>query len=110
MAVYGAHERFIAASLENPLESIPTRPPSDLVRQVGERRAYVSLEPQAGGEYLIRTAAPFTESLTHGDDRYLVVIYEVPTQLPVLPEAVLFFYSQGGHLAARRLPLKSSFR
>jgi len=28
MAVYGAHERIIAASLENPLESIPTRPPS----------------------------------------------------------------------------------
>ena len=110
MAVYGAHERIIAASLENPLESIPTRPPSDLVRQVGERRAYVSLEPQAGGEYLIRTAAPFTESLTRGDDRYLVAIYEVPTQLAALSEAVQHAYSQYGELAALREPLKSSFR
>ena len=110
MAVYGAHERIIAASLENPLESIPTRPPSDLVRQVGERRAYVSLEPQAGGEYLIRTAAPFTESLTRGDDRYLVAIYAVPTQLAALSEAVQHAYSQYGELAALREPLKSSFR
>src|ERR1700681_3141223 len=62
MAVFGARERIIAASLENPLESLPSRSPPDLLRQVGERRAYVSLEPQAGGEYLIRTAAAFTDS------------------------------------------------
>jgi len=80
------------------------------VRQVGERRAYVSLEPQAGGEYLIRTAGPFTESLTRGDDRYLVAIYEVPTQLAALSEAVQHAYSQYGELAALREPLKSSFR
>jgi nitrogen fixation/metabolism regulation signal transduction histidine kinase len=110
MAVYGAHERIVAASLENPLESIPTRPPPDLVRQVGERRAYVSLEPQAGGEYLIRTAAPFTDSPTRADDRYLVAVYEVPTQLAALSEAVQRAYSQYGELAALREPLKSSFR
>jgi nitrogen fixation/metabolism regulation signal transduction histidine kinase len=110
MAVYGAHERIVAASLENPLESIPTRPPPDLVRQVGERRAYVSLEPQAGGEYLIRTAAPFTDSPTRADDRYLVAVYDVPTQLAALSEAVQRAYSQYGELAALREPLKSSFR
>lgn len=43
MAVFGAHERIVAASLENPLESLPTRPPPDLVRQVGERRAMSAL-------------------------------------------------------------------
>jgi nitrogen fixation/metabolism regulation signal transduction histidine kinase len=110
MAVYGPHERIVAASLENPLESIPTRPPPDLVRQVGERRAYVSLEPQAGGEYLIRTAAPFTDSPTRADDRYLVAVYDVPTQLAALSEAVQRAYSQYGELAALREPLKSSFR
>src|SRR5471032_887723 len=109
MAVFGAHERLIAASLENPLESMPSRPPADLLRQVGERRAYVSLEPQAGGEYLIRTAAPFTDS-TNRDQRYLVAIYEVPTQLAALSEAVQHAYSQYGELAALREPLKSSFR
>ena len=111
IVVFGAHERIIAASLENPLESIPTRPPSDLVRQVGERRAYVSLEPQAGGEYLIRTAAPFTELAARArDQRYLVAIYAVPTQLSALSEAVQRAYSQYGELAALREPLKNSFR
>jgi nitrogen fixation/metabolism regulation signal transduction histidine kinase len=110
MAVYGAHERIVTASMENPLESLPTRPPPDLVRQVGERRAYVSLEPQAGGEYLIRTAAPFSDSPARADDRYLVALYEVPTQLAALSEAVQHAYSQYGELAALREPLKSSFR
>lgn len=109
MTVFGAHERIVTTSLENPLESLPSRPPPDLLRQVGERRAYVSLEPQAGGEYLIRTAAPFTDSLNR-DERYLVAIYEVPTQLAALSEAVQHAYSQYGELAALREPLKSSFR
>src|SRR5450755_1646994 len=110
MAVFAAHERVVAASLENPLESLPSRPPADLLRQVGERRAYVSLEPQAGGEYLIRTAAPFTEATGRRDDRYLIAIYEVPTQLAALSEAVQHAYNQYGELAALREPLKSSFR
>jgi nitrogen fixation/metabolism regulation signal transduction histidine kinase len=110
MAVYGSHERIVTAAMENPLESLPTRPPPDLVRQVGERRAYVSLEPQAGGEYLIRTAAPFSDSPARADDRYLVALYEVPTQLAALSEAVQRAYSQYGELAALREPLKSSFR
>jgi two-component system, NtrC family, nitrogen regulation sensor histidine kinase NtrY len=110
MAVFGPHERIIAASLENPLESLPSRPQPDLLRQVGEHHAYVSVEPQAGGEYLIRTAAPFTESSTRADERYLVATYEVPTQLAALSEAVQHAYSQYGELAALREPLKSSFR
>jgi nitrogen fixation/metabolism regulation signal transduction histidine kinase len=110
MAVFGAHERIVSASLENPLESLPSRPPADLLRQVGERHAYVSLEPQAGGEYLIRTAAPFTETPTRRDERYLVAVYAVPTQLAALSEAVQHAYSQYGELAALREPLKSSFR
>jgi nitrogen fixation/metabolism regulation signal transduction histidine kinase len=110
MAVFGSHERVIAASFENPLESLPTRPPTDLLRQVQERRSYVSLEPQSGGEYLIRTAAPFTDaSAGRADERYLVAIYDVPTQLAALSEAVQHAYSQYGELSALREPLKGSF-
>ena len=62
VAVFGGHERIVAASFENPLETLPSRPPADLVRQVSERRTYVSLEPEEDGQYLIRTAAPFADS------------------------------------------------
>src|SRR5580658_11366138 len=51
IALFGPHERIIAASLENPLDSLPAQPPADLVRQVGQQLPYVSLEPQADGRY-----------------------------------------------------------
>ena len=63
------------------LELLPSRPPSDLVRQVTQRRSYVSLEPQANGVYFIRTAAPLPDSGAHKNEsegRYIVAIYQVP--------------------------------
>jgi len=110
IVLFGEHERIIAASIENPLETLPSRPPSDLVRQIRERRMYVSLEPQADGQYLIRTAAPLGDSGGKADNRYVVAIYEVPPQLSALSEAVQRSYSQYGELAALREALKSGFR
>jgi nitrogen fixation/metabolism regulation signal transduction histidine kinase len=110
IALFGEHERIIAASVENPLETMPSRPPSDLVRQVTQRRPYVSLEPQSNGEYFIRTAAPVTDSGAKSERRYVVAIYQVPPQLSALSEAVQRAYSQYGELAALREALKSGFR
>ena len=108
IALFGARGRILAASLENPLEALPARPPPDLVRQVAQHLPYVSLEPQAGGRYLIRTGAPLGESASH-DPRFVVAIYPVPAQLAALSEAVQGAYSQYGNLAAMREPLKYSF-
>jgi two-component system, NtrC family, nitrogen regulation sensor histidine kinase NtrY len=110
IVLFGEHERIIAASVENPLETMPSRPPSELVRQVTQRRPYVTLEPQANGEYLIRTAAPLNDSSTKSEGRYVVAIYQVPPQLSALSEAVQRSYSQYGELAALREALKSGFR
>src|SRR5579863_2657432 len=109
VVLFGANERILGASLENPLENLPSQPPPDLVRQVAQHRPYVSLEPQAGGRYLIRTAAAIG---TPGapDPRFVVAIYPVPAQLAALSEAVQGSYSQYGDLAAQREPLKYSFR
>jgi nitrogen fixation/metabolism regulation signal transduction histidine kinase len=115
IVLFGEHERIIAASMENPVEPLPSRPPSDLVRQIRERRLYVSLEPQADGQYFIRTAAPISDSGANVDrgraeGRYVVAIYLVPPQLSALSEAVQRSYSQYGELAALREALKSGFR
>lgn len=110
VVLFGEHERIIAASVENPLEVLPSLPPSDLLRQVGQRRPYVSLEPQANGEYFIRTAAPLGESSADPEGRYVVALYEVPEQLSALSEAVQRSYSQYGELAALREALKAGFR
>src|SRR5882762_9230702 len=110
IVLFGEHERIIAASVEKPLETFPSRPPSDLVRQIRERRLYVSLEPQADGQYFIRTAAPLSDSGAQSEGRYVVAIYLVPPQLSALSEAVQRSYSQYGELAALREALKSGFR
>src|SRR5580692_2609985 len=116
IVLFGEHERVIAASLENPLESLPSRPPSELQRQVAQLRPYVSLDdPDSSGKYLIRTAAAVSDSTASTspastESRYVVAIYAVPAQLSALTEAVQRSYSQYGDLAAMREPLKYSFR
>ena len=110
IVLFGEHERIIAVSVENPLQILPSRPPPDLVRQVTQRRPYVSLEPQANGQYYIRTAAPLADAGANSEIRYVVALYQVPAQLSALSEAVQRSYSQYGELAALREALKSGFR
>ena len=109
IVLFGGDERILAASLDNPLASIPLAPPDDLVRRVSEHRPYVSLEPQSDGQYVIRIGAPLSESPASPDQRYIMALYPVPTQLAGLADAVQRSYSQYGNLAALREPLKYSF-
>ncbi len=88
VVVFGEHERIVAASLENAVETLPSRPPSDLIRQVNQRRVYMAPDPEAGGLYLIRTAAPLSEDPTSSDNRYVMAVYKVPPQNARLSEAV----------------------
>ncbi len=109
ITLFGPHGRILGASLENAFENLPAQPPPDLLRQMEQRRPYVSLEPQAGGRYVIRTAAVLPRSSALGA-RFVVAIYPVPAQLAALSEAVQATYNQYGNLAAIREPLKASFR
>jgi nitrogen fixation/metabolism regulation signal transduction histidine kinase len=109
IVIFGDHERILAASLDNPLAGVPIAPPTDLVRRVSDHRPYVSLEPQSNGRYIIRIGAPLSESLDSPEDRYVMAVYPVPTQLAGLSDAVQRSYSQYGNLAALREPLKYSF-
>jgi nitrogen fixation/metabolism regulation signal transduction histidine kinase len=109
VVLFSTHAHVIAASLESPLESLPSLPPEDLVRQVEQHLPYVSLEPQSGGRYLIRTGAALG-SRGSRDERFVVATYRVPAQLAAMSEAVQNSYSQYGDLAAQREPLKYSFR
>src|SRR4029077_5075805 len=94
IALFGAHGQILAASLETPLESLPSQPSPDLVRQVGQRRPYVSLEPRSGGRYLIRTAAALADPGGGQATRFVVALYPVPAQIAGLSEAVQSAYHQ----------------
>ncbi len=110
ISLFGQHGRIVATSLENPLETLPSQPAPDLVREVEQRLPYVSLEPQNGGRYLIRTAAVLPRAAAGGETRFVVALYPVPAQLAALAEAVQNSYNEYGNLAAMREPLKYSFR
>ena len=110
IVLFDSDQHVIAFSSDNAIEVAPTPPPSDVLRQVSQHRPYVGIDPQVGGQYLIRVAAPLSENSDSSDRRYVYAVYEVPQQLAKLSEAVQQTYSQYGDLAALREPLKNSFR
>jgi nitrogen fixation/metabolism regulation signal transduction histidine kinase len=111
IVLYGEYERIIGAASQAVPDSLPERPPADLVRAVSSGSTYLSLEPVGDSRYLIRTAAPIRAApFASGDARFVVMIYELPRQFAELTDAVQRSYSQYGDLAELREPLKYSFR
>jgi nitrogen fixation/metabolism regulation signal transduction histidine kinase len=110
IVLFDSDQHVLAFSSDSSSEVAPAPPPSDVLRQVSQHRPYVGLDPQAGGQYLIRIAVPLSESRDSSDRRYVYAVYEVSQQLAKLSEAVQQTYSQYGDLALAREPLKDSFR
>src|SRR5580700_1928768 len=104
LALFDNHAQVLAVSSDPTAETIPAAPPAELERQVSQGRSYVSLDPQAHGQYLIRIAAPVREAFGPRDSRYVFAVYAVPRQLAELSEAVQEAYSHYGDLfSAQRL-------
>jgi nitrogen fixation/metabolism regulation signal transduction histidine kinase len=109
--VYDATGRAAALSSDTPMVQQPAPLPPDVALQVAAGRSYVSLNPQADGQYTIETAAPIADAVSaHTMRRYLLINYQVPQELSALAEAVQHTSSQYGDLSAVREPLKISFR
>jgi nitrogen fixation/metabolism regulation signal transduction histidine kinase len=109
--VYDATGRAAALSSDTPMAQQPAPLPPDVALQVAAGRSYVSLNPQADGQYTIETAAPIADAVSaHTTRRYLLINYQVPQALSALAEAVQHTSSQYGDLSAVREPLKISFR
>ena len=111
IVLYGEHERILGAASHWVADDLPARPSPELIRRVNNGEMYVSLEPLAESQYVVRTAAALPGGpLARGDARFVMVTYELPRQLAELTDAVQRAYSQYGDLAALREPLKYSFR
>lgn len=110
LVLYGADGRVIGASSESLPATMPAAPADELLRQVASGEPFVSLEPQAPGQYLIRTAAPLVSAISGKGPRFLLAIHEVPPRLAALAEAVQASYSRYGNIADQREPLLAGFR
>ncbi|MGB6450970.1 MAG: ATP-binding protein [Steroidobacteraceae bacterium] len=110
IGLFDSHQHVLALSSDSDKgDVIPVTPTAEVVREVSQGRPYVSLDPEADGQYQIRIAAPISDVMATPDYRYVFAVYSVPPQLSALSEAVQHAYSQYGELAVLRRPLKSSF-
>ncbi len=112
IGLFDSHQHLLALSSDSEKvdgDMIPATPSAEVVRQVSQGRPYVSLDPEADGQYQIRVAVPVSDLVASPDYRYVFAVYSVPPQLSALSEAVQHAYSQYGELAVLRKPLKSSF-
>ncbi|HEX4051915.1 MAG TPA: ATP-binding protein [Steroidobacteraceae bacterium] len=110
IVVYDADNRAVAISSPTPLLQPPAPPAPEVTLQVFGGRSYVSLDPLADGRYTITTAAPIEVRPNRPPTSYVLINYEVPTELSALAEGVQRTASQYGDLSALREPLKVSFR
>jgi nitrogen fixation/metabolism regulation signal transduction histidine kinase len=106
-SVRGSQGRILAMSSDRPIDSMPLPASDEMVLQVRRGQPYVSLETDAGGEYVIRAAAELDVAGNPGS-RVLVAIYPVPEPLSQLANTVQRSYTQYANLVQLRQPLKST--
>src|ERR1700761_6018725 len=79
--VYDADNRAVAISSSAPMAQPPAPPAPEVTLQVFGGRSYVSLNPLDNGRYSITTAAPIGLRTNRPPNSYVLINYEVPTEL-----------------------------
>ena len=99
----------VAVSKGPSSEVVPDEVPSEVLLQVRQGRPFVSLEPQAEGGYVVRTAVPLSGASSGRGRMVLQAIYPVAERLGALADTVQAAYQQFGEKDFLRKPLKASF-
>jgi nitrogen fixation/metabolism regulation signal transduction histidine kinase len=101
--------RVIAVSKGLSAEVVPDEVPGEVLLQLRQGRPFVSLEPQAEGGYIVRTAVPLGEPVPGSERLALQAVYPVAERLGALADTVQAAYKQFGEKDYLRKPLKASF-
>jgi nitrogen fixation/metabolism regulation signal transduction histidine kinase len=109
LTLLGSNSRIIATSSERLADIVPMRPSDEMNMQVRQGRDYVTLDPIAGGGYLVRTAVQVPLTLPGDEPRMLQAIYPIERRLGELADTVESSYQRYGEKARLREPLKTSF-
>jgi nitrogen fixation/metabolism regulation signal transduction histidine kinase len=100
---------IIAVSSGPTADIVPEDVPGEVLLQVRQGQPFVSLEPQSGGGYLIRTAVSTAPDMAGQDRLVLQGLYPVAERLGALADTVQAAYKQFGEKDYLRQPLKASF-
>ena len=109
VSLLGANSRIVAASSERVGEIVPPPPSDELTMQVRQGRKYVTLDPLAGGGYVVRTAVQVPRTRPGEEVRMVVATYAIERRLGELADTVETAYQRYGEKARLREPLKDSF-
>ena len=99
---------FSAPAPSASVEIVPQRASEEMVMQVAGRE-YVTLDPVAGGGYLVRTAVQVPLTSPGDEPRMLEAVYPIERRLGELADTVESAYQRYGEKARLREPLKTSF-
>ena len=90
-------------------EVVPDEVPGEVLLQLRQGRPFVSLEPQAEGGYLVRTAVPVAGDGQGRGNLVVQAIYPVAERIGALADTLQAAYQQFGEKDYLRKPLKASF-
>jgi PAS domain S-box-containing protein len=107
LTLLGTNQRIIGTSSERFGQIVPSHPSDEMVMQ--SRQPYVTLDPVAGGGFLVRTAVPVPLTSPGDEPRMLEAVYPVERRLGELADTVESAYQRYGEKARLREPLKTSF-
>ena len=107
LTLFGANRRILGTSSERFGQIVPPRPTEEMVMQ--SRHEYVTLDPVAGGGFLVRTAVQVPLTSPGDEPRMLEAVYPVERRLGELADTVESAYQRYGEKARLREPLKTSF-
>jgi nitrogen fixation/metabolism regulation signal transduction histidine kinase len=107
LTLLGTNRRILGTSSERFGQIVPPRPSDEMVMQ--SRQPYVTLDPVAGGGFLVRTAVQVPLTSPGDEPRMLEAVYPVERRLGELADTVESAYQRYGEKARLREPLKTSF-
>jgi nitrogen fixation/metabolism regulation signal transduction histidine kinase len=100
---------IVAVSKGLSSEVVPDEVPGEVLLQIRQGRPFVSLEPQAGGGYLVRTAVPLGGDESGRGRLVVQAMYPVAERVAALADTLQAAYQQFGEKDYLRRPLKASF-
>jgi nitrogen fixation/metabolism regulation signal transduction histidine kinase len=109
LTLLASNSRILATSSDRLGEIVPMRPSEEMLMQVRQGRDYVTLDPIAGGGYLVRTAVQVPLIVPGDEPHLLLAIYPIERRLGELADTVESSYQRYGEKARLREPLKTSF-
>jgi PAS domain S-box-containing protein len=109
LTVFGRGNQILATTSDEREADVPRYPTDELLLQLRQGGAYVSIEPRPGDQYQIVVAVPMNVGTTRGDLEFVQGIFPIEQRLSSLADAVQVTYNQFTERRFMRTGLKYGF-